>query len=204
MRRKKNLKPTAIITVWLLILAVPALAGKETDELKKQIETLQKRVTELEAAQSKPQENTSPYSRFPTPSGGWDPFEEMDRMQEEMNKMFQNSYQGQGPSNKGSFNSSLLYEENLDIKETEEGYVIRFDIAGLDKDKINIDINEHSITVSGEQSTQTEESSENRRFQSHSFGSFLKTIPLPVDADTAKVETKKEGDVMVIKMPRKK
>ncbi|HLF18828.1 MAG TPA: Hsp20/alpha crystallin family protein [Candidatus Omnitrophota bacterium] len=37
----------------------------------------------------------------------------------------------------------------------------------------------------------------------HRFGTFLKTIPLPVNADTEKVKTEQKGDELVITMPKK-
>ena len=77
-------------------------------------------------------------------------------------------------------------------------------MTGLDKEKIDIEINEHSITVQGEHSRQDTEESPNRYFSSQSFGSFMKTIPLPVDADTTEIKTEKEGDTLVVRLPKKK
>ena len=97
----------------------------------------------------------------------------------------------------------MSFDHDFDIQETDEGYQIKFDLKGLDQEKVDIDINEHSITVKGEHSAKDTEESENSFFSSQSYGSFMKTIPLPIDADTKKVKTEKEGNSLVIKLPKK-
>jgi HSP20 family protein len=84
-----------------------------------------------------------------------------------------------------------------------DGYEIIFNMKGLDQEKVDIEINEHSITVKGEHSRQEKEEGQGTFYSSSSFGSFMKTIPLPVDADTSKVKTEKKGDSLVIRLPKK-
>ena len=72
-----------------------------------------------------------------------------------------------------------------------------------DKDKVGIQINQHSLTVKGQRSRQEKEQNANRYISSDSFGSFVKTIPLPDDADTTRVRTEKKGDTLVIELPKK-
>ena len=188
------------------LCCIPAVAEETEDvaELKKQIEVLQKRVEELETEKEDEDSFYTPRSRFRRGFGfGWDPFDEMDRMQEQMNQMFQNSFSRGGSGKRGMFSSNMSFDYDFDLKETNDGYEIKFDMTGLDKEKIDIQINEHSITVKGEHSRQDAEESQNSFFSSQSFGSFMKTIPLPVDADTSKIKTEKEGDTLVIRLPKK-
>ena len=203
-----------LVTTFVLgvcLVTGSASAQENVTELKDQIKALQKRVEELEAKQVQnnlPQRNIPFHNQSNYPRrGGWDPFEEMGRMQQEMNRMFQNSFsrsRGTNSGLNGMFNSNMFYNGDFDIQETKEGYVIKFDMNGLDKDKLNIDVNEHSITISGEKSSQIEKSNPNGFYSSQSFGTFLKTVPLPIDADTAKMETKKENNTLIIRMPKKK
>ncbi len=179
-----------------------AKESKDVIELKKQIKALQKRVEELEA--DKGDTIYRPKNTFRRRFGAdWDTFEEMDLMQEEMNRIFKN-YFGRSGIDRGAFSSNMSFNYDFDLKENKDGYEIRFDMAGLDKEKIDIEINEHSITVKGEHSKQDIEESSDRYFSSKSFRRFMKTIPLPMDADTTKIKTEKEGDTLVIRLPKKK
>ena len=205
---KKKFLSLFVLTVFLLTLA-PAMtvfADKTEDvsELKKQIETLQKRVAELESSKKNKEESDDSLGIFNRRRNRtWDPFDEMDQMQEQMNQMFQNSFSRGGLGGRGMFSSNMSFDYDFDLKENKDGYEIRFDMKGLDEEKVDIEIDEHSITVKGEHSRQETEESENRYFSSESFGSFMKTIPLPIDADTSKVKTEKEGDTLVIRLPKK-
>ena len=83
---------------------------------------------------------------------------------------------------------------NLNKPGVEKGYVLRFDIAGLDKDKVKVEISNNLITLSGEY----------QNFQgAQAFGSFVKTIPLPQDADPQAVKTEIKDDTLIIHIARK-
>lgn len=206
MKRKNILLGLGLAFFLLVFLCMPVMAQQteNIDELKQQIKALQKRVEELESKQQV-QEQDDPWGFFGTPQDDfWDPFEEMRRMQGQMDRMFQNSFQSRGQSKGGMFSSNMSFDYDFDMQETEDGYIITFDMTGLDQDKVDIDINQHSITVKGEHSRKDTEENPNSYFSSSSYGSFMKTIPLPVDADTSKLQTEKEGDNLVIRLPKKK
>ncbi|VAX35678.1 hypothetical protein MNBD_UNCLBAC01-1175 [hydrothermal vent metagenome] len=97
----KKINLTAFSILFFLsffLFTSPVFSKENRNELKAQIEVLQKRVEELESAQS---------------GRDWDPFEEMGRMQEEMNRMFQNSFSRSGNSRsgrKGIFKNNMFYD----------------------------------------------------------------------------------------------
>lgn len=182
----------------------PSFAEDDTETLKKQIEALQKRVEELEA-QSAQEDAEDVRDEFPYGRRrNWDPFAEMDRMQAEMNRMFEGAFRNRGPSaGSGVFSNTMSYDYNVDLKEKDDGYEITFDMKGLDQDKVDIQINTSSITIKGEHSSQNVEQGPGQNLQVQSFGSFMQTIPLPTDADTTGIKTEKKGDSLVITMPKK-
>jgi HSP20 family protein len=216
MKRGISILVVGVLTAGVIAsTSFPSFAEDNVEELKKQVESLQKRVDELESShqqqqqqqsQQQPQQNNGfGYFNGNQNNGGWDPFSEMSRMQDEMNRMFQNSFnnrRGSWPGG-GMFSNNLSYDKDFDLKETDSGYEIKFDMSGLNKDKFDVQINKNSITVKGEYSNEETNKGKDRYFSAQSFGSFMKTIPLPVDADTAKVKTEKEGDNLVIRIPKK-
>jgi len=193
-----------VVAVFLLTVVGSGLNVQADDaatiaELKQQISALQRRVEELEArnavSANLPEGDDSglPY---------WDPFVEINRMQAEMDQMFQRSF-GRPGARSGMFSSNMSFDADLDLQEKADGYELKFDMRGLDKDKVDIQIHGNSITVKGERSAQNQEKGQGEFFYSQSFGSFMKTIPLPIDADTAQIKTAKEGDYLVVRMPKK-
>ncbi len=169
--------------------------AEEIMRLRQEIEILKRRVSALEA------ERDDRRTTRRTPWGAWgDPFTRFDRMQREMEEMFGENF---GRLNGGLF-GGVDAGRDFEIRETPDGYEIRFDMTGLDKDKIDITFDEHSLTLKGERSRRDLRKAPGGVFQSESFGAFVKTIPLPVDADTGRVKTEKQGEVLIIHMPKRK
>lgn len=135
----------------------------------------------------------------------WDPFAQLERMKEEMDMLFEGMFNApSGQGNMGMFNTDIFYSPDINIDEQDDRYVIKLDVSGLNQDKLEIDIKNYSITISGESSSQTEESGPDRNFRSQSFSSFMKTIPLPQDADPDKIKSDVADNVLTITLPKKK
>ncbi|MGE0268587.1 MAG: Hsp20/alpha crystallin family protein [Candidatus Omnitrophota bacterium] len=189
---------SAVILTGIICLPSGVSAEDNINALKSQIEALQKRVEELESA------SAGKTVRPQTAIDRWDPIEEMDRMQREMNRMFRHSFFQPGFSgHSGLLNSHMFYDEDFAIKDNKDHYLISLDIKNFDKDKIDIRIDQQSITISGQQTSESEENAQNGYYSSRTYGSFLRTLPLPVDADTPKAQTKQEGGELIIKIPKK-
>lgn len=131
----------------------------------------------------------------------WDPFESLGRMRSNMRGMMNNLFPGSGRG-KGIFNSAMFYEPDFDIKENKEEYIITFNIEDLNQKTLNVDINKRGITVSGESSSEREEQSQNSFFKSSSFGSFMKTVPVPEDADIGNAKTETLDNKLIITLPK--
>ncbi len=182
------------------IFANPALAkDKTTAELQKQIDILQKRVDELETEKKQPLG-----FMMPEMNKAWNAFDEMQKMQEEMNQVFQDSFKQTEDIAKGAFSNNMSYEANFEMKDQKDKYVLEVDMKGFDQDKTKIEVSKQYVTVKGEQSTEKKQESDNSYAASKSFSSFMRTIPLPKDADTSKMKSDKQGDKLIIAFPKKK
>ncbi len=73
----------------------------------------------------------------------------------------------------------------------------------MDKDKLNIEISDNSITVSGQRSEIIDRKDNFTSFKSQRFGSFLRSIPIPEDANTKAIESKIDNNNLVITIPKK-
>ncbi len=188
------------VIMMFVVIGVGAFAGvssadESIDALKAQIEALQQRVDQLERERAQSQPRSHPDQ--------WDPFAEMERMQEEMNAIFDRRSNGfRSPSTIIS-QQITIPANDMELIETDTGYEIHYDISGMDENKIDIKVGQHSVTLTGQYSANTENQSPNAYVRSSSFGSFTKTIPLPTDADTAKMETRQEGTTLILTLPRR-
>ncbi|MEW5896012.1 MAG: Hsp20/alpha crystallin family protein [Candidatus Omnitrophota bacterium] len=197
MRRVLTLLSALILPI---MICSSCLAEDQVEDLKKQILELQQRVQELEQARQGSFQDPFMRSR----DHQWDPLIEMRRMQEEMSRIFADSYFFNNNTSPRMFSSQMDFDSSFDIKETEDAYEITFQVGDLDEKTLNVEINEAAITVKGQRTK--EESGENPYgvFEASSFSSFIQSIPVPDKADVSKVDTRKEDGKLVIKLPKKK
>lgn len=137
-------------------------------------------------------------------SDTWQPFEEMKRMQQKLNKMFNESFE-RGMRNYGfsPFDKGNYFEPDIDIKEDKTHYIITMDLPGMDKDKISVEIKNNTLRVSGERETAFEENKGDKFFrQERSYGHFLRVIPLPDNIKEDEVSADYKNGVLTIKIAK--
>lgn len=130
----------------------------------------------------------------------WDPFESLGRMRRAMRNMMNSSF---GTGGRGMFNSAMFYEPDFDFEEFDDKYVVSFDVEDLDRQSLKVDVNKNGITISGQSRSDNEQQSGQGFFKSSSYGSFMKTIPVPSDADIAGQKTEVKENKLIITLPRK-
>ncbi len=76
-------------------------------------------------------------------------------------------------------------------------------MAGIDSDQLDIEVQGHTLTISGQNRKQSQEKNPNSFMSMNSYGAFSRTISLPEDADMTRMQTKKENNSLIITLPRK-
>ncbi len=221
MQRDSSVAMVAVLTGVLLLSSTPVHAslGKaapDKDEvvaLKDQVAALQGKIEVLEqklGAQSGPgvpvaaSVGTS-YSVNPAGSVGYsyDPFVMMDAMEQNMQAMMGQFAPGTGMMPRAR-NSLGAFSPDYDIKESGQAYIITFDMPGMDKAKINVEVKEGVLLVSGERSSEAEASQGSKVYrQQRSFGYFSRRIPLPKDAMSDGVQARYDNGVLIVTVNKK-
>jgi HSP20 family protein len=89
----------------------------------------------------------------------------------------------------------------IDIYEKENNLIIKIEVAGIDQDKISIEVEDRLLTIKGK-IEQDNENVEYYRRERHS-GDFGRTIRLPDWADTADIKAEQKNGLLKIIIPRK-
>ncbi len=134
----------------------------------------------------------------------WDPFEEMERMRRQMDRLFGDSLNRlrRGEQDFGRLRDWSFAPE-MDLREEEDRYVIRFNISGADKADIDVNIKDRLLTVSGVTDQQLERKEEGRVLQSERRqGRFTRSITLPGPVDAGGMEARYEKGVLVVTVPK--
>jgi HSP20 family protein len=90
----------------------------------------------------------------------------------------------------------------VDISETEDAVKVVANVPGVDPDKIEIEVNEDTLTISGSVEKQEEEKGEKFYRFERGYGEFRRQLSLPAKIDPQKVTAKVKNGVLTIILPK--
>lgn len=91
----------------------------------------------------------------------------------------------------------------VDIAETDNELVLKADVPGVKLEDINIEVENGTLSLSGNRSYATEENKGGYHRQERFYGSFHRAFVLPETVDLEKVAAGYENGVLTITMPKK-
>lgn len=162
-------------------------------------------------AATKPSQTATSPSASSFFSSGWDsdPFEEFDAMSRRMSNMMRQAFLMTGPlMNQAVTGMSQIANSDfmpaIDLQETDKAYVVRGDLPGLDKDKIDITVQNNMLTLQGVRETGSETNDPHQGFYAHerSYGSFSRTLSLPGPVDENQISAEYKNGVLTITLPK--
>jgi HSP20 family protein len=97
---------------------------------------------------------------------------------------------------------AYAYVPPVDVDETDTHYLLNFDLPGVPKDRIHIEVSDNQLRVSGERKeVRTEGRGKNRRSERY-YGSFSRSFVLPSGVDSSKIEAGYENGVLHVAVPK--
>ncbi len=126
----------------------------------------------------------------------WDPFREMMSLRQMMNRVFDESFNRQlggvedwnGPS--------------VDMYQTDKELVIKAVMPGLKPEDIDITVTGDVLTLRGEVKKEQEIKEANYHLQERHYGSFSRSIPLPVSVVTDQAHAEFENGILTLTLPK--
>jgi len=95
-----------------------------------------------------------------------------------------------------------VFTPKMDVTETEKEIVVTAELPGLDEKDIDVSLQNDRLTIKGEKKEEKEGKGKDYYRMERSYGSFSRTIPLPVEIETDKVEAKFKKGVLTITLPK--
>ena len=90
----------------------------------------------------------------------------------------------------------------VDVFEEKDDIVVKAEIPGMDKDNIEVNLTDHTLTIKGEKKKEEEVKEENYYRSERSYGSFFRTLELPKDVHGDKVKATFKNGVLEVRMPK--
>ena len=130
----------------------------------------------------------------------WNPWREMTSMHNQLNRMFDSPvFRSHRSDEDVGFG---LWNPAVDLYEKDDSFVITAELAGVDKDKISIDLKDGVLTLSGERSDDSEAKEDSYYRRERTYGKFQRAFTLPAEVDSDKIKAEFKDGVLVIEVPK--
>ncbi|MGC2324772.1 MAG: Hsp20/alpha crystallin family protein [Terriglobales bacterium] len=128
----------------------------------------------------------------------WDPFRELNVLQERMNRLFQDyAPRGEQELTAGSF------APPVDIYEDEQNVTLKVEVPGLDPKDVDVRVENNTLTIRGERKFEKDEKEENFHRVERHYGAFVRSFTLPNTVDTDNVKADYENGVLKIQLAKR-
>lgn len=137
----------------------------------------------------------------------WNPWRELDTLRREVERVFEN-YGGEvsrGPFWRGAFLPGRAARNYplLNLSDDKEHLYVEALAPGVNPETLDISVLQNTLRVSGEkQAISGEIKPEAFHRNERSAGSFVRTLTLPVDVDSARVTAEYKNGVLRITLPK--
>ena len=127
----------------------------------------------------------------------WEPLREINSLQSEMNRLFNTAFDS------GSSGPALRrWVPAMDLVESGDQFVLRADLPGMSEEDIQIELEDGTLTVSGERKAEHEKREEGFHRVERSFGAFSRSLTLPKGVDGDAVSASFDRGVLEIRIPK--
>jgi HSP20 family protein len=128
----------------------------------------------------------------------WEPAREIASLQGEMNRLFNNLFDTPGNGGTGP----RRWIPAMDLVETEDALILRADLPGMGEEDIKVEIEDRTLTISGERASEHEERPEGFYRIERAFGHFERTLTLPKGINASEVSAKFDRGVLEVRIPK--
>lgn len=121
------------------------------------------------------------------------------RMDRLFNEMLRDAWD---ESTEGEEMTTRAWSPLVDIRETDGALQFHVELPGMNKDDVEITVENNVLTVSGERRFEKETKEQTFHRVERAYGAFSRSFTLPTTVQTDKVEAKFENGVLEIGLPK--
>ena len=90
----------------------------------------------------------------------------------------------------------------MDLVEAEDHFILKADLPGLTEGDVNIEVQDGSLTISGERKAEHEQRERGWYRIERAFGSFNRSLTLPDGVDADRIEASFLNGVLEVRIPK--
>lgn len=128
-----------------------------------------------------------------------DSFWGLSKLQRDIDRMFDNF------TNPGlNLDTEVMptFSPACDVEETDSHYLVSFDVPGIAKENIKIELVDGMLTVTGERRAEQDQKKSSQHLIERSYGQFKRSFSLPAQIDNENVEANYHDGVLTISIAK--
>jgi HSP20 family protein len=129
----------------------------------------------------------------------WNPLQDLMVLQDRMNRLFEDATSRRTQSASDDEFERADWTPAADIYETETGFLVALDLPGINRDALEIDIDDNRLMVKG---VRLVDETKTRRTE-RPRGKFLRAFAVPASVDQARIGAEYKDGVLQIRLPKR-
>ena len=125
----------------------------------------------------------------------WDPYREIE-------EMFSRSPDWPFRGGRDLSIKGADWAPRADISETDKNFCIKAEVPGIKSEDVKIDIDNHVLSIRGENKQEKEEEGERFHRVERYYGSFARSFSLPENVDEEKIEATFKDGLLTLTIPK--
>ena len=132
----------------------------------------------------------------------WNPLQDLMILQDRMNRLFEDATQRRARTESDGRDEidRADWTPAADVYETETGYTIAIDLPGVDREALEIDLDENRLIVKGNRVI--EEPTKYRTERAR--GRFVRTFSVPGSVDQGQIGAEYKNGVLEVRLPKRR
>lgn len=127
----------------------------------------------------------------------WEPLREVDTLQREMNRLFENL-----AMTRGNGLDSTDFVPAAELRETGDTIELRIELPGIETKDLDVQVTADSVSIMGERRSEAMEESEGVLRSEFHYGSFQRVISLPSRVKNTHVEAEYRQGILRLRLPK--
>lgn len=129
----------------------------------------------------------------------WNPMREMMSLRNEMNRLFEQMFDG---GSLAQWQPSTSWSLAVDVVENDDAFIVTVSVPGISPDDLDITITDNVLTIKGEYKADETIEEEKYHIRERRYGSFGRSISLPVSVNGDAVDANYENGVLTLTVPK--
>jgi HSP20 family protein len=126
----------------------------------------------------------------------YSPFREIETMQRQMNRLFDNLV----GFTEDQYNTSFI--PAAEIEETEQALHLKLEVPGLEPQDLNVEVTADAVSISGERKSESRTEEQGMVRSEFRYGKFQRVIPLPTRIQNTNVQAEYKDGILRLTLPK--